>query len=99
MLAVTSAADALRALATFRPDILVVDLMMPGESGYDLMRSVRALDPGRGGSTPALAITAFAGAETRGQAAEAGFQSHLTKPLDPEDLAAAVKSLHAASLA
>jgi CheY-like chemotaxis protein len=75
------------------PDILVSDIGMPGEDGYDLIRKVRELSESRGGSIPAVALTAYAGKENRRQALEAGFQIYLSKPVDPGDLAAAISNL------
>lgn len=98
VLAVTSATDALRALATLRPDVLVVDLMMPEASGYELIRRVRELPAERGGNTPAVAVTGFASQDVQEETATAGFQLHLTKPIAAEDLAEAVRSLRASKV-
>jgi PAS domain S-box-containing protein len=91
--AVGSVADALTALRERRPDILVSDIGMPGEDGYELIRRVRELPESQGGSLPAVALTAYAGKENRRQALEAGFQIHLSKPVDPGELASAIASL------
>ncbi|HYG63141.1 MAG TPA: response regulator, partial [Thermoanaerobaculia bacterium] len=64
-----------------------------GEDGYSLMRKVRARDATQGGRLPALALTAYARAEDRIQAFAAGFQMHLAKPVDPDELVAVVTSL------
>ncbi|HEX4961046.1 MAG TPA: ATP-binding protein [Thermoanaerobaculia bacterium] len=92
-LTVGSAAEALRALETWRPDVLVSDIGMPGEDGYGLIRRVRALPPERGGRTPAAALTAFARGEDRRRALHAGFQMHVAKPVEVNELAAVVASL------
>jgi CheY-like chemotaxis protein len=76
-----------------RPDILVADIGMPGEDGYSLIRSVRALPAERGGSIPAAAVTALARAEDRRRALLAGFQTHVAKPVDVVELVAVVASL------
>jgi CheY-like chemotaxis protein len=89
----SSAAEALPAVAALRPDVLVSDIGMGGEDGYELIRRVRALPAGEGGRTPALALTAYARAEDRARALAAGFQAHLAKPIEPAELAAAVASL------
>ena len=73
--------------------MLVCDIGMPGVDGYELIRRVRALAPERGGKTPAVALTAYAGAEDRIRALMAGYQIHLPKPVEPNELAAVVASL------
>jgi PAS domain S-box-containing protein len=88
-----SAAGAREGLALLkkkRPDVLVSDLEMPGESGYVFIQKVRDLPPEAGGLTPAIALTAYARADERMQALAAGFQAHLAKPALPEELAAAI---------
>jgi CheY-like chemotaxis protein len=66
---------------------------MPVEDGYELMRKIRAREPERGGLIPALALTAYARAEDARRALEAGYQAHVPKPVDPDDLATAVANL------
>ncbi len=66
---------------------------MPGESGWDLIRKVRCLAPGRGGTIPAAAVSAFARNEDRLRSMEAGFQVHLPKPVEPTRLVEVVASL------
>ncbi|HEX5758832.1 MAG TPA: response regulator, partial [Thermoanaerobaculia bacterium] len=85
-----SAAEALLALDRDRPDVLLSDVAMPGGSGYDLIRSVRA----RGhGHLPAAAITAYARGEDRRRALLAGFDLHVSKPIQPDELLLLVASL------
>jgi DNA-binding response OmpR family regulator len=72
------------------PDVLVSDIGMPGEDGYELMRKVRRLAPEEGGRLPALALTAYAGDDDRNQASLAGYQAYVTKPVSPAELVAAV---------
>jgi signal transduction histidine kinase/ActR/RegA family two-component response regulator len=91
--AVPSARAALRALEACQPDVLVSDIGMPEESGYVLIRMIRRLAPERGGTIPALALTAYAGADDIQRARSAGFQAHVTKPVEPAELALAVASL------
>lgn len=91
--AVESAAEALRTISSWKPDILVSDIGLPGEDGYSLMRRVRALPSKQGGTIPALALTAFARESDRLTAIEAGFQRYLTKPVSPRQLAATIASL------
>jgi PAS domain S-box-containing protein len=93
VLKASDAAAALALLRERRPNVMVSDLEMPGESGYDLVEKVRALPPGEGGLTPAIALTAFARSDDRVRALTAGFQAHLSKPMRPHDLAAAVAEL------
>ena len=88
-----SAAQALKMLQEFKPDVLISDIGMVGEDGYTLIRNVRALSIERGGRTPAVALTAYAREDDRRRALAAGFQLHLPKPIDPQKLAAAVATL------
>jgi CheY-like chemotaxis protein len=88
-----SAAEALLAFAREVPHILVSDIGLPGQDGYDLMREIRKLPPERGGQIPALALTAYAGAEDRQKASRAGFQTYLAKPAEPAELVAKVAAL------
>ncbi|MDQ3805555.1 MAG: PAS domain S-box protein [Acidobacteriota bacterium] len=93
---VTTVGDAAGALAAFeagRPDVLVADIGMPGEDGYQLIRRVRALGLERGGRVPAIALTAYARVEDRMQALRAGYQMHVPKPVELAELAAIVASL------
>jgi len=85
-----STGEALELLQISRPDILVADIGMPGEDGYELIRKVRALPPQAFAQLPALALTAYARAEERAQAFSAGFQSHMTKPAEPAELIATI---------
>ena len=88
-----SAREALAAVRAGRPDVLIADIEMPEESGYDLLRQLRALPADAGGRTPAVALTAYATAHDRVLALRAGFQTHITKPVQPAELAAVVASL------
>ena len=87
-----SAAEAMQMLQDDSPDVLVSDLAMPDEDGYALMRRVR-LCPEPTGSIPAIALTAFARANDRKQAFEAGFHMHLAKPVDLAELESALVQL------
>jgi signal transduction histidine kinase/CheY-like chemotaxis protein len=91
--AVASAGTALATLESWKPDVLVSDIAMPQESGYVLMRKIRRLAPEQGGAIPALAVTAYAGADDVKLALSAGFQAHRAKPIEPADLALAVGEL------
>lgn len=66
-----------------RPDIIISDLAMPEEDGYSLISRIRQLPPEKGGTIPALALSAFASAESRQKAFDAGFHRYLTKPFEP----------------
>jgi CheY-like chemotaxis protein len=81
-----SAVEALAALRRHRPDVLVCDIGMPGEDGYALLSRVRALSPEEGGLVPAVALTAYARPDDRRRALAAGYQIHLAKPVDPDEL-------------
>src|SRR5512132_295810 len=91
--AVGSAEEALEALESERPDVLVSDLAMPDKGGYWLIRRVRLLPPERGGATPAAALTGFTGPEHRASILRAGFQYHIEKPVTLEKLAGIVALL------
>ena len=95
VVAVASAAEALEAVRQQRPDVLVSDVAMPGGDGYQLMRSIRELPPGRGGRVPAIALTAYTTAADRERALSAGFNLHVGKPVEPAALIAAVAALAA----
>jgi hypothetical protein len=92
---VSSAAAAFDALPTFRPQLLVSDIAMPDEDGYSLIRRIRALDPRQGGTIPSIALTALTRAEDRTKALAAGFTTHIGKPVNPDDLVAALGNLAA----
>ena len=66
---------------------------MPEEDGYDLIRTVRALESERGGTIPAVALTGYAGAEDAARARVAGYDAYIAKPVAPSDLVMAVASL------
>ncbi|MDI1482940.1 response regulator [Polyangium sp. y55x31] len=88
-----SVVEALAELDRVQPTVLVSDIGMPQEGGYELIQKVRQLPQERGGSVPALALTAFARAEDRARALLAGYQMHLAKPVKPSELVAHVASL------
>ena len=91
----SSASEALMLVLSERPQMIVSDIGMPGEDGYEFMRKVRALPADQGGRTPAAALTAFARSEDRTRALRAGYQTHVTKPVELAELAAVVASLAA----
>jgi signal transduction histidine kinase/ActR/RegA family two-component response regulator len=87
-----SAEEGWQALQREMPDVMVSDIGMPGEDGYTLIRRVRAMG-GLAALVPAVALTAFARKEDRVSAIRAGFQRHLSKPLEPGELVATIASL------
>jgi PAS domain S-box-containing protein len=91
--AVPSAADALAAIERERPDVLLSDIEMPGQNGYELIRRLRERPAERGGRIAAAALTAYARPEDRLEALRAGFQFHMAKPVDPRELVMVVASL------
>ncbi|HYJ11364.1 MAG TPA: ATP-binding protein, partial [Polyangiaceae bacterium] len=89
-----SVAEALARMAAAEPpSVLLSDIGMPGEDGYDLIRKIRTLPRGRGGDIPAAAISAFARAEDRRRMLNAGYSIHLPKPVEPAELVAVVSTL------
>jgi signal transduction histidine kinase len=91
--AVSTAAAALEQLSSFQPDVLVSDIGLPEMDGYALIQKVQALTTQQGKVIPAIALTAYAGEANQRQALEAGFQVHLSKPVDPGELIAAIAKL------
>ena len=92
----SSAEEAIATLRSRQPTVIVSDIGMPNRDGYELIREIRALSPAEGGRTPAIALTAFARSEDRTRAMLAGYQVHISKPIEPQELVAAIKSLAAA---
>jgi PAS domain S-box-containing protein len=90
---VGSSAEALTELQRAKPDVIISDIGMAGENGYDLIKKIRSLNADQGGRIPAIALTAYAAASDRRQALLAGFQTHLSKPVNAEDLIAVILSL------
>jgi CheY-like chemotaxis protein len=88
-----SAPEALNLMEQFIPDLLICDIGMPDIDGYMLMRQIRTLPPEQGGKIPAIALTAYAGEFDRRQALQAGFQKHMSKPVEPEELVKAIVNL------
>jgi PAS domain S-box-containing protein len=89
----SSAAEAFEVVQRERPGVLLCDIGMPEEDGYQLLRRIRALPTEQGGNVPAVALTAFARSEDRRRALMAGFQMHLPKPVESPELIAVVASL------
>ena len=78
--------EGLEQVKRHRPDVIISDIGMPHMDGYQFIRAVRKLPPHDGGGTPAIAVTAFNRPEDRARVPEAGFQSHLSKPVDMQEL-------------
>jgi chemotaxis methyl-accepting protein methylase/signal transduction histidine kinase/chemotaxis response regulator CheB len=90
-----SASEALTTVREFRPQVLLCDIAMPGEDGYTFIRKLRTFGPAEGGETPALALTALTAEGDQQRSLAAGFQMHLTKPVDLRRLSEAVVRLAA----
>lgn len=88
-----SAAEAIEALMSSVPDILISDIGMPGTDGYDLIKQVRRLPPERGGNVAAIALTAYTRVEDRLQALRAGYDMHVPKPVELAELVAVAVSV------
>ena len=89
-----SGVDALATLKQWRPDVLISDIGMPDMDGYELLRELRFKEnKGKHTRLPALALTAYATAEDRMRALQSGFQMHIAKPVDPEELTTVLASL------
>lgn len=93
VLTLTSAAEVLARLESFQPHVLISDIGMPGMDGYSLIQQIRTLSPEKGGQTPAIALTAYARQEEHQLAIASGYQLHITKPLDLEQLVRAILRL------
>jgi CheY-like chemotaxis protein len=100
--ATKSAAEALRvfteeslgdAPSSELPDILVSDIGMPDEDGYELIRKIRELPPQKGGLTPAIALTGYASRKDRERALAAGYHQHIAKPIEQAEMIAAISAL------
>jgi len=91
-----TAQEALIALDQSKPDLLLCDIGMPDVDGYMLIRQVRSRSSEQGGKIPAIALTAYADRHNQTQALIAGFQLHLAKPIETEELvrAIALQSIH-----
>ena len=90
---VATAAEGLQALKQIKPDVLISDIGLPNEDGYQLIRKVRELSPEDGGLTPAIALTGYVSLQDRNHAFEVGYQEHLSKPVDIDKLLDLVEKL------
>ncbi|WP_420840295.1 PAS domain-containing protein [Argonema galeatum] len=89
----TSAGEGFAALTQFKPNVLLSDIGMPDMDGYMLIQQIRALSPEQGGNVIAIALTAYAGDFNQQQALQAGFQHHLAKPIEPNELIKTIAAL------
>ncbi|HWE96091.1 MAG TPA: response regulator [Tepidisphaeraceae bacterium] len=92
-----SAQEALDLVGRFHPHVIVSDIAMPVQDGYDLIRALRALPADQGGGLPAIALTAYVREEDRLRTLAAGFQAHLPKPIDPATLGTTVAQVAASA--
>jgi signal transduction histidine kinase len=88
-----SAAEALSALEETQPDVIISDIGMPTQDGFEFIRKVRQLPPEKGGRIPAVALTAYARAEDRLRVLRSGYQMHLSKPVELAELVAVVANI------
>jgi CheY-like chemotaxis protein len=91
--AVASVREALQMIEVERPDALVSDIGLEDEDGYGLIRRIRQHEAKHGGFLPAVALTGYARAEDRARILAAGFQAHVSKPVDPVELTAAIATI------
>jgi CheY-like chemotaxis protein len=89
----SSANQALAALAQLQHDLLISDIGMPEVDGYSLIEQIRAVPPEQGGNIRAIALTAYAGDSDRSRLLAAGFQAHIAKPVDIDQLLLAIADL------
>ncbi len=93
VVAADSAAEAYAAIGREKFDLLISDIGMPDEDGFSLIGKIRELPDARGGSVPAIALTAYARSEDRVRAIRSGFQMHIAKPVEPAELVAVAANL------
>jgi CheY-like chemotaxis protein len=88
-----SAAEAFDAFSQEVPDLLISDIGMPDEDGYELIRKLRDLPADKGGQTPAIALTGYASRRDREHALAAGYHKHMAKPIEQSEMIGAIASL------
>ena len=91
--AVDSASEAICYLEQVQPDLLISDIGMPIANGYELIRQLREQESQQNTHIPAIALTAYARTEDQMEAMEAGFEMHLSKPIEPQELLSAITKL------
>lgn len=89
----SSVSEAFEAISVRPPDVLLTDINMPDEDGYSLIRKLRALKPEEGANIPAIALTAMARPEDSERALSSGFQLHIAKPIEVEELSSSITRL------
>ncbi len=93
VLAVGGAAEAIAELQRYKPDLMISDIGMPGMDGYQLIQAIRESESTPGDAVPAIALTAFARSEDRTRAMMAGYNMHIAKPIEAQELLATVANL------
>jgi CheY-like chemotaxis protein len=88
-----SAAEALNVFTDDVPDLLISDIGMPDQDGYELIQKLRAMPADKGGLTPAIALTGYASRKDRERALSAGYHQHLAKPIEQTEMIAAIAAL------
>jgi CheY-like chemotaxis protein len=88
-----SAAEALEAFESDLPDVMISDIGMPDQDGYELIRQLRSLPVEKGGSTPAIALTGYASKKDRERALSSGYHQHMAKPIEQADLINTIAAL------
>jgi PAS domain S-box-containing protein len=88
-----SAAEALEVFAGELPDVMISDIGMPDQDGYELIRRLRSLPVEKGGATPAIALTGYASRKDRERALNSGYQQHMAKPIEQADMIAAIAAV------
>ena len=91
--AVESAPAAIEAVKLVKPDILISDVGLPGQDGYEMISRIRSFPAEEGGQTPAIALTGYVSLQDRKQALSSGFQEHLAKPIDFEELVGRIRRI------
>jgi CheY-like chemotaxis protein len=89
----SSAIEAFAKLEMFLPHLIISDIGMPGTDGYQFMENVRQLSPEHGGTTPAVALTAYARTEDKQKALRSGYQMHIPKPFEINNLLSTITSV------
>ena len=92
----TTVGAARRVLEQWIPDVVVTDIGLPGDDGYALLPTIRALEAQRGIVLPTIALTAYARAQDRVRAMASGFTRYIVKPVDTEELLATLAELRSA---
>jgi CheY-like chemotaxis protein len=92
VVAARSVGEAMDTLNTSRPDVILSDIGLPAEDGFSLLRQVRAREAGESRKTPVVALTGYVRPEDRSRILNSGFQAHVRKPFDPDEIVNTVAS-------